>query len=410
MALSTPTISEINATIIAQLEAELSQTIPTLPKAFIRVLSKVLAGVFVLIYKYAGFMFLQLFVRTATADATVINGVTVRPLIEWGRLIGLGDPVAATVAELTITVTVTTQAGTLPSGTPMLNSDNGVTYITIGAVLLDAATKTVTIRAADDQTGGGGAGAIGNLLVGAVVSFTSPLANVAQDAEVTAVTITAADGEAIEDYRQRVMDRFAKRPQGGAYADYESWGEEVAGIVNVYPYRSVNPGQVDLYVEATVASSGDPDGIPTAPQLQAVLDAVGMPTPAQIAETPPNYNAVVPSRRPVGALVNAFAITRKEFDVEVVDLEVDDVATVQTQIVAACTEHFLDREPFLLGLTVPPRRDRITPAALSGVISDVVNVAGGVFGSVIIRDGATVIQAYTLAEGEKAKVGTVSFT
>lgn len=399
MALSTPTTSEINATIIAQLEAELSQSIPLLPKAFIRVLSKVLAGVFVLLYKYAGFMFLQLFVRTASASPTEINGVTLTPLIEWGRLIGVGDPAAATVAELTITITVNTQGGTLPSGTPMLNSANGVTYITIGAVLLDAATKPATIRAADDQTGGGGAGAIGNLSPGAIVSFVNPLGNVARDAVVTAATVTGSDGEAVDtDYRQRVIDRFQKRPQGGAYADYEGWGEEPAGIVNVYPYRSVNPGQVDVYVEATVASSGSADGIPTAPQLQEVLDAIELDS------------AGLATRRPVGALVNAFAITRKAFAVEVVDLEVDDPATVQAQIITACTEHFLDREPFLLGLTVPPRRDRITPAALSGVISDVVNAAGGVFGSVIIRDAGVIVYAYTLAAGQKAKVGAVTFT
>lgn len=83
MSLQTPTTKEISDNIIAQLEASLNQSIPLLPKSFLRVLSKALAGVFVLLYKYGGFMFLQVFVRTASAKETIINGNSVTPLIEW---------------------------------------------------------------------------------------------------------------------------------------------------------------------------------------------------------------------------------------------------------------------------------------------------------------------------------------
>lgn len=137
MSLQTPTTKEINENIIAQLEASLNQTIPLLPKSFLRVLSKALSGVFILLYKYAGFMFLQQFVRTASIEPTEINGQTVRPLIEWGRLVGVGDPVPATQAELLINITVNNQGGTLPSGSQLVGADNGVTYITIGSVALD---------------------------------------------------------------------------------------------------------------------------------------------------------------------------------------------------------------------------------------------------------------------------------
>lgn len=82
MSLTTPTTKEISDNIVAQLEATLNQTIPLLPKAFIRVLAKALAGVFILLYKYAGFMLLQLFVRTASMGSTEVNGVSVTPLLE----------------------------------------------------------------------------------------------------------------------------------------------------------------------------------------------------------------------------------------------------------------------------------------------------------------------------------------
>ena len=53
MSLSTPTTQEVGDNIIAQLEASLNQSIPLLPKAFVRVLAKALAGVFILLYKFS---------------------------------------------------------------------------------------------------------------------------------------------------------------------------------------------------------------------------------------------------------------------------------------------------------------------------------------------------------------------
>lgn len=397
MSLTTPTTKDINDNIIAQLEASLNQTIPLLPKSFMRVLARALAGVFVLLYKYGGFMFLQIFVRTASANSTTINGEEVTPLTEWGRLIGVGDPAAATNAELVIDITVNNQTGVLPSGSQLVNTDNGVTYITIGAVTLNAATVQATIRAVSDQIDGGGAGVIGNLDPGAIVSFANPLANVARDTVVDSQAVTGADGETTEAYRQRIIDRFQKRPQGGAYADYEQWGEEPAGITNIYPYTSDCPGQVDVYVEATPESAGDPDGIPTTAQLQEVLDSIEL-----------DQNGLA-SRRPANALANSFPITRIGFDVKVAGLQVDNLSQVQATITTAVEEYFLDREPFIEGLSVLPRRDRVTRSAVGGVVDDIVSAAGGIFSSANVTQGAAVVELYSLGIGEKAKASTVTF-
>ena len=398
MSLITPTTKEISDNIIAQLEASFSQTIPLLQKAFFRVLSTVLAGVFILLYKYGGFMFLQLFVQTASAKDTTILGSTVNPLIFWGRTIGVGDPTNATSAELTIDITVTLTGGILPSGTQLVNSDNGVTYITIGAVSLASSTVSATILAVSDQAGGGGAGVIGNLDNGSVVSFANPLANVSRNTTVTATTVTGANAEATEVYRQRVIDRFQKRPQGGAYSDYQIWSEEVEGIINAYPYTSTNSGQVDVYIEATVASSGDPDGIPTAAQLQAVLDSIELDSSG------------LASRRPANALANSFGITRTGFDVIVDGIVVDNLAQVQADITTAVEEYFLDREPFISGLSIPPRRDRITASAIGGTVEDFVSAAGGIFNTVVVEEGAVPFLIRTLDKGEKAKADSVTYT
>ena len=398
MSLITPTTQEVNDNIIAQLEAALNQTIPLLPKSFLRVLAKAMAGVFILLYKYAGFMFLQIFVRTASANPTTINGVEVTPLTEWGRLIGIGDPTPATNAELTIDITVETQLGTLPTGTQLVGASNGVTYLTLGAVALNAAVVSVDVVAASDQAGGNGSGAIGNLDPGAIVSFANPLANVARDAVVTAQTVTGADGESVEAYRSRILDRFQKRPQGGAYADYEQWGEEVAGIIHVYPYTDITtPGEVTLYSEATEASSGSPDGIPTPTQLQAVEDSVTFDSEGRA------------TRKPVGAFINSLAITRKGFNVEIHGLSVADPVTVEAAITLAVEQYFLDAEPWITGLSILPRKDRLTATALGGIVDSIVSAAGGVFTSLVLLDGITPIEVYNLGEGEKAKADTVAF-
>lgn len=342
-------------------------------------------------------MFLQMFVRTATISETTVNGRILSPLIEWGCLIGVGDPAPATNAELLIAITVENQTGSLPSSTQLVNADNGVTYITIGSVLLNSPTVQATVRAVSDQAGGGGVGAIGNLSAGAELSFANPLANVSRTALVVSQTVTGADGESTEAYRRRIIDRFQKRPQGGAYADYEQWGEEPAGILNVYPYTSACPGQVDVYVEATEASSGSPDGIPTPAQLQEVLDSIELD------------QSGLATRRPANALVNAFPITRLAFNVQISGLQVNNLASVRDQIEQALTDYFLNREPYIIGLSIPPRKDRITRTAVGGSIEDIVTANAGVFGAAIVSLNGIQTDAYTLGIGEKAKVNSVTY-
>jgi uncharacterized phage protein gp47/JayE len=400
MSLATPTTKEISDNIISQLEASLNQTIPLLPKSFNRVLAKALGGVFILLYKYCGFIFLQLFVQTASDQETTVNGQAIVPLYEWGKLIGVGLPEAATQAELIIEVTVTTQTGSLPSGSQLVNSDTGVTYITVGSVLLNAPTVSATIRAVSDQSGGGGAGAIGNLDPGATLSFAQPVNNVSREVSVLSQSVTGADAEGTEVYRQRVIDRFQKRPQGGAYADYEIWGEEAAGIINVYPYTG-DPGQVDVYSEATVESSGDPDGIPTAAQLQSVLDLINF-----------DENGLA-SRRNTIAFVNSYPISRTPFTVTVDGISgVSDLAQTQQDIESAIVEFFLSAEPFISGLSIPPRRDQITKTRISGIVEDIVTAANGTFLSATFRETeeVTTLSIYVLGKGEKAKASQVDFT
>src|SRR5690606_31409994 len=144
-----------------------------------------------------------------------------------------------------------------------------------------------------------------------------------------------ADAEAVPAYRKRITDKRQKRPQGGAHADYYHWALTVPGIVDALPYAS-NPGQVAVYCEATEASSGRADGIPTNSPLEAVLAAI------ELDDTD------LATRRPVTAGVTTYAITRKSFDLVVAGLSVDDPATVQASIITGVDEYLRSLSPYIV--------------------------------------------------------------
>jgi uncharacterized phage protein gp47/JayE len=386
MSLPTPSTQTIADNIVSQIASSIAQSVPLLPKAFIRVLAKVLAGVFVLLWKYCGFIFLQLFVAYATDQATTVNGKVIRPLVEWGRLIGVGDPLPAIQAEHLITVAVRNQVGSLTARSSLLRSSTGVIYQTIADVLLNAPTVPVRIRAVSDQSGGDGSGLIGNLEPGDIIEFSNPLPNVTKAAVVVSQTVAGADAELTEDYRARIASRFQARPQGGAYADYRDWASEVSGIVNAYPYAGT-PGVVDVYVEASVASSGSADGIPTAGQLTQVLNAINFDT------------AGVANRRPVSAAVRVLPIYRTGFPVTIAGL-FPDTPDIRAEIKSGIVEYFSTREPYIEGLSVLPKTNRITQAAVSGIVDGIVSENAASVISVTLTSGP----AYDLSNGEKAKL------
>ena len=382
----TPTVEQINQNIIAQLQASLNQRIPLLPRSFLRVISKVIAAVYVIVYKYAGFTALQQFVETASDQPTDFNGRTVRPLILWGRLIGVGDPVSAIRAELSVNVIGLT-AGVLSANTALLSPSTGVTYLVISNTTIISGTTSVVIRAAGDQQGGNGSGTIGNSPAGTSLQFSSPPVFVNPEALVDAVVISGEDAETTENYRRRVIVRFQARPQGGALIDYRIWGLETAGIINVYPYTG-DPGVVNVYSEA----AGQTDGIPTQAQRNAVLASISLR-----------------DRRPANVRVVSLPITRSVFNVNVTGLVVDNQATVRQTITTAVTQYFLAREPFITGVSVPPRTDRITTTSVTGIVEDVVTLAGGVFTGVTLQRNSETVTTFTLGEGQKARAGTVTF-
>jgi len=418
------TATEIKDAIITQLETSLNQTIPLFPKAFNRLLAKILGGVFVLLYQFAGFILLQLFVKTASNKPITVGGITLTPLQLWGELVGIFQKLGQQ-AEHTVDVTVLVQGGTLPSGTRVINPATQRQSVTVGDVALNSSTVSATVREVL-------VGELGNVDVGETLQFVSPPSDIEKDATVTARTVDGVDQETTEAFRQRILERFAFRPQGGAYADYREWAQEVEGVKRAYPFSgwelANHPedgptrgcGEVFVFVE----SEADPDGIPT------MLGEGGRPPDPEVGGLLQDvFDSIeadgtgLASRRPINDFIRIFPIHaepwdwedggRTVFNVVVQGLAwVADTDTVQTAIEDALEEYVYSRENFITGLDIPPRRDIITETSVGGVAGQIAAANGGAIGGIEVRIGSTPISGgiYYLSEGERAKIGTVTWS
>ncbi len=372
MALSTPTISEIAANIVADIEAEYGQTIPILAKAVFRVWAFIQAGVFIVLYKFGTEQFKQRFVQTANETFLALLGEQVG--------------VVRTPAQIwtgTGSVPVTTTGGVIQAGTQLVNNATGVVYIvTPSKAIILSPTETMTLQ----STVGGD---ISNLVVSDEITFVSPQPGIGDTVTITIVSQEGADIEPIEQYRQRVLDRYQKQPQGGALADYELWAEEAINVINAYPYAGTTPGTVEVFIEV----DNQTDGIPTAPQLAAALASINFDPVTGLA-----------TRRPVTAEVTTEAIVRTTFVVEVQTLN-PDTPDIREAIDDAVEDLFLDKEPFIQGLSIV-RRDTITNAEVTSIVSTVASANGSTVNNVVTKEGGVPFDLRTLGQGEKAKVTT----
>lgn len=391
-------VSDISSQIISNIEVVFNKKLPFFGVSFNRVIAQSIGAVVILLYKRAGRIHLDQFIRTASEKEIDINGKKIIPLVEWGRLLLAGDPKQAVAAELSFDVYVNLQSGFIGIGEQIVNPLTGVIYVTTSSVSLNQQKVTVNCKAVNDQKNNGGLGSIGNMSVGEEASFVNPLSNVGQTVVVSAVIENGADGETWQEYRDRVIKYAQRKPKGGAYNDYWTWSLETPGIINSYPYTGDNPGFVDIYSEATPASSGSVDGIPTSAQLQGVYDN------CQLSKDG------LATRRPIGSWVNSYAITRKQLKVQVIGVTgVANEGVVKADITKAINSTFASKEPFINGLNTNPRNDTVTNAEITGIAQDIIELAGGSFTGVKMLSDSLEVSSYKCKKGEKLK-SVVEFT
>jgi len=358
-----PTTKESRAQIISDIEGAIGQSVPWLPKAFVRVLATALSGVTTLLYRFGQWVYRQIFTQTADREALLWRGD------EYGL-----TPTAAQSAQLTATVTGT-DGTQIPVGKLWKSSESGVIYRQEATVSILSGSAIITVTALT-------AGEIGNLSNGKTISADIPIAGMDDDATVASTVRTGEDEEALEDFRTRVIERQQNQPQGGAAPDYVGWAREVSGIVKAFAFRTAD-GIITIYPLVGTGASR----IPSAAKIQEVKDYVD-----------------VTSRRPLGASVLVAAQTEIAFDYEITGL-LPNTAGVKAAIDTAFENYLYARYPKQYP-DEPNATSKISPAEMYGLA-----VSAGAYGLVLTvkKGGVAITDYYELSYNELAKPGSATY-
>ncbi|MDR3325110.1 MAG: baseplate J/gp47 family protein [Spirochaetaceae bacterium] len=392
------TIGEIRDLILNAVQAKFNLAFRMLSKSFIRVLATVFAGVFVVLYKQIGWLFLQLFPETSHWGEVNVLRLRVRPLVRWGNLIGVGDPKTGTQWKGVIAIDVATIGGFLVAGAQLKNDVTGKLYILEESVVLDKPEVGAAVICAEN-------GAAGNLDAGDALSFVNPLGNVQKTASVVAVAEYATDDETEAEYRARVVSRFRNPPLGGALSDYRKWAGDAAGVLNAYPYKDVStPSGVFLYVAAS--PSVFPDRVPSSELLVAVGNACTY-DPETGKQSRKTMTAVTD---PLGdeGYANVCPVSIVAFDMFIAGVSgipIDDYAEA---VRPAVENYFLGREPYIRGLSDDDNKTNIVSRNnVSSAVDQASMSVKAEFETVVMKRNGAVAASYTLGQGELAKLNNL---
>jgi hypothetical protein len=392
-----PSLNSLYNEIKASFASTYNQNVSPLPKSFLNILAKVLAGLMNAVYKYGNFTSKQIFLKTASFEpVTLADGTVIRPLVEDARKYGIGEPTPATQAELEAQATVTA-TGTIPSGTQLTNKATGVIYTTTQDYTVTSGTVNLSILASGDATNTGGFGVIGNMEIGDIVTFINPQITAAEASIVTILT-TAADAETEDSYRNKAITAAKQERLPNNYLWYREEAEAI-GTVRVYPYTSSNAGFIDIYVKSTLSGSV----IPTQAQLDEVLNAVTLDD-AGINQLPANI-----------AGINVLPVTTKSFSITISTISTNnEITSIQTAITAALQDLFANYEPYISAIDVTDaRKDVIDTQEINGVVYSTAKALGATVGSItlfkIVSGNASTITKYLLDKDELATLASVDY-
>jgi uncharacterized phage protein gp47/JayE len=393
------TISEIRDLIADSIQEKFNQSLKMLPKAFLRVMAAVFAGIFIVLYKQIGWLFLQLSPETANWGEASVLLRRVRPLVMWGRLIGVGDPKTGTQWRGTAIVKATGVAGTLIAGTQLKAEATGKLYITEESVPMSGILKVAAPLICAES------GEAGNLDAGDVLSFTAPLGIAEKTAEAGAAAEYGTDDETEAEYRARVVARFRSPPLGGALSDYRRWADDVPGVLNTYPYKEIEtPSGVLLFVSGVPGLF--PDRVPTPELLAAVGKACTYdPETGKQSRKPvtavldPDADDTYPNVRPVRII---------PFDVHISGVAGVPASDFAKAARPALENYFLGREPYIRGLS--DDNNKTNTVSKNNVSTQVDQAAVSVkaeFDSALLYKDGLPVAGYELGEGELAKLNNL---
>jgi len=208
-------LQQIIDRIVSDFQTRITGASSLLRRSVLRVIARVNAGVFHLLYEYLDYQARQLFAMTA--DEAGLEAIS----SEYG--------ITRTAAvEATGSGVATGTNGTvIPAGSELKSTDDQI-YTTETAATIAAGVATLDFTA-------NVAGADGNDDGGIILTFVSPIAGINSEVTVDSNGIVGGtDIETDEALRARVLARKRLPPHGGASFDYEAWVLEVSGVTRVW--------------------------------------------------------------------------------------------------------------------------------------------------------------------------------
>ena len=250
MSFSRPTLTQLTDRISADFQTRITGASTLLRRSTLKVIARVLAGVFHLMYGFLEFISKQLF--ASSSDQAYLDRIA----SEYGIV-----RIAGTRASGEGLITGTNDEY-VPIGT-VLQSASGQRYITTILTTIAGGTATLLFEAED-------AGSDGNDVAGISLSFITPLSGISSACTVDVNGITGgADIESDESLRARVLSRKRLPPHGGSKFDYVNWAREVPGVTRAWCFPEyAGVGTVAL----AFVRDGDVPIIPDAAERLAVED------------------------------------------------------------------------------------------------------------------------------------------
>ena len=395
MAFENRTIREIRDLLITAFQNEFNGVLRILPRSFIKIFATITAGIFIVLYKQIGWFFLQLFPETAYWKEVKVLGFKVRPLIKWGVLIGVGLPHSGMQWKGKISVTVKKLNTILNPGTQLKSDLTGKIYITDEIKSLESENEIIEITCNVPGTAG-------NLQVGDVLNFISPLGSVEKKASVTAIIRDGTNDEAEPDYRYRVVNRYRMQPQGGSLADYRIWASDVPGVLNTYPYNDADsPAGVLLYVSGNPAVY--PDRVPSAALLIEVGESCTYNPETGRATRKPLTAILDPDND--GTYTNIRPVSILDFDIYIYGLMRIAAAEFAELVRPAIEDYFLGREPYIRGLSDDNNKtNNVSRNNVSSVVDQTSLSVKAEFEGVAMSFENTFLSSYTLGMGQLSRL------
>ena len=349
MAITKPTIAEIKARQIADIQAKLGLAEIQEP-SYLRSISDAVAGSNYLLYGYIE--------ELSKLSIPVFS--TGEILTSWADTFGL-TRTAASFAVGNVTFSGT-DGVIIPANTNIIGSNN-ITYKTSTTVTIVAGTASVAVISLT-------AGIAGNLTSGSSMNLINPITDVNSSVTTTGIN-GGSDTESDTDLRYRLLQRIQNAPQGGSVVDYERWALAISGISKAWVIpEGGGPGTVYIY-----CVTNDEDNL--------------TPSAAKILEVQ-NYIDDV-TRRPVTANVTVFAPTVVNIDFEIA---LNPNTTAVQESVTANLKDLLIRDRYPGGSYLISR------------IRENVSTAAGESDNNVISPTANI----NLQTGEIGKLGTITFS